>query len=307
MNVCYLCGCIPVPRVRGTMGKGVLCPCSAINSYRATVCRPLRQMWLVALLLCLCVRPAGGATLSGGMPHTEAGYTDGSGPEAAVCDSIETADCSETLRPTQLILPATLIAAGAFGVCNGWFKSVKSDLRDDMQHLRGNCYFHADDYLQYLPVTAGVTLGLAGVRSRHPLRERVAATAVAYAAMGVMVNVGKYTIRERRPDSSARNSFPSGHTATAFMGAEIVRIEYGPAYGIAAYTVGVGIAALRVYNERHWLNDVIAGAGIGILSARVGYWSLPLCRKVLGWQNVAVVPVVAPDGSGGGVAMSMSF
>ena len=54
------------------------------------------------------------------------------------------------------------------------------------------------------------------------------------------------------------------------MGAELVRMEYGGWYGIGAYTIAVGVGFMRMYNGRHWLHDVVAGAGVGILSARVG-------------------------------------
>ncbi|MDE6355375.1 MAG: phosphatase PAP2 family protein [Prevotella sp.] len=215
---------------------------------------------------------------------------------------------AERFRVRQLILPTSLIAVGTFGVYNGWFGSVRTDLRNDIGHMRGNCYFHADDYLQYLPVAANVTMGMLGVKSRHSLKERLAVTATAYIAMGIIVNAGKYTVKERRPDSSARNSFPSGHTATAFMGAELVREEYGGICGWSAYAVATGIAALRLYNERHWLNDVIAGAGVGILSARIGYWLLPAERHLFGWHdsNVAILPVVNTSGYYG-IAMNIEF
>ena len=186
-------------------------------------------------------------------------------------------------RPQQLILPATLVSVGAFGVENGWLCSLKQDVRDGFQDIRGDRRFRADDKLQYLPVLANIGLGLADVKSRHPLRERIAATATAYATMGVLVTATKYTVKEKRPDSGKRNSFPSGHTATAFMGAELVREEYGNGWGAGAYAFATGIAFLRLYNDRHWLNDAIGGAGIGMLSARIGYWLLPLERRLLGW------------------------
>lgn len=40
--------------------------------------------------------------------------------------------------------------------------------------------------------------------------------------MATSVNTIKYTAQVDRPDKSARNSFPSGHTAVAFMGAEFL-------------------------------------------------------------------------------------
>jgi membrane-associated phospholipid phosphatase len=138
-------------------------------------------------------------------------------------DSIQ----ERTFRPTHLIAPAVLIAVGSVGVSNGWFCSVKNDVRDGLQELRGDCRFKADDYLQYVPVVANLGLGFVGAKAKHSFKERVAVTATAYAAMGAMVNIVKYTVREKRPGSETRNSFPSGHTATALMGAELVRGEYG--------------------------------------------------------------------------------
>ena len=44
-------------------------------------------------------------------------------------------------------------------------------------------------------------------------------------------------------------------------------------YGIGAYTIATGVAALRMLNDRHWESDVISGAGFGILSAHLGYLS----------------------------------
>lgn len=232
----------------------------------------LRQSAFFAAMLCLCVNPAAAQ---------EAG------------DSLVVVD--KGFRAQQLIVPSAMIAVGAFGVNNGWFCSVKEDMREGFQDLRGDCRFKIDDYMQYLPAAAALGLGfVGGVEAKHPFVERIAVTATAYAAMALMVNATKYAVKEKRPDSEARNSFPSGHTATAFVGAELVREEYGNVYGACAYTVATGIAVLRMYNDRHWLNDVIAGAGTGILAARIGYWLLPWERKLFGMSKskaaVAVVP-----------------
>lgn len=196
-------------------------------------------------------------------------------------------------KPAQLILPAALIAVGSFGVCNGAFNELNHKVKDGMSDLRGNHYFHADDYIQYLPAAIYLSLGFTGLKARNTFKERLAVGLTAYISMAAMINITKYSVRERRPDSSARNSFPSGHTATAFTGAELIRIEYGDWWGAGAYVLTTGIAFLRLYNERHWLNDVIAGAGIGILSARIGYWMLPLYRKWFHWDSSPAAPVLA--------------
>ena len=164
-----------------------------------------------------------------------------------------------------------------------------------MGKLRGTHYCRIDDYMQYIPVASYLGMGAIGIECRNHFKERLAVTATAYAAMGILTNTIKYTVQEKRPDSNARNSFPSGHSATAFMGAELIRKEYGIVYAMGAYTIAFGVAFLRLYNERHWLNDVIAGAGIGILSARIGYWMLPLYRKWFHWDKsnlTAIMPSI---------------
>lgn len=221
-------------------------------------------------------------------------------------------DETTVFRPTQLILPSALIGVGIYGGYNGWARSLRSDVRDEVSRLRDGYYIHADDYIQYVPAMTNVIMGSLGIKAKHPLRERVVVTATSWIALGILVNAGKYSFREPRPDGSANNSFPSGHTATAFMGAELVRKEYGGAYAWAAYSVATAIGLLRVYNERHWLNDIIAGAGVGTLSAHIGYWLLPLNRRIFGWKDssnpsVFVMPVIDPTGNGGGLALTVEL
>lgn len=229
----------------------------------------------ISLLMCtLCINyPAAAITVQ----------NDSTG--SYIPDTAAHHDKSTVFKPTRLVLPAALIAVGTFGVYNGAFRSLDNSVKESMDRMRGNCFFRADDYVQYLPAVAYLGLGAVGVKSKHTFKERLAVGLTAYAAMTAIVNSSKYAFKEKRPDSNARNSFPSGHTSTVFTGAELIREEYGAAYGIAAYGVATGVAFLRLYNGRHWLNDVIAGAGVGILSARIGYWMLPLYRKWFNWNS----------------------
>ena len=89
--------------------------------------------------------------------------------------------------------------------------------------------------------------------------------------MGGTVNILKQTGNIERPDGTSKNSFSSGHTATAFMGAEFLYQEYKDIsdwHDITGYIVATGTGMFRMYNNRHWLTDVAAGAGIGILSTK---------------------------------------
>ena len=187
---------------------------------------------------------------------------------------------SEEFRWQQLIVPGTLLAAGAIGTYSPWYRDhINVPVRDRMSEWTGGCQLHFDDYIQYLPGAAGLGLGFV-VPSEHGFAERLCVTATAYATMGLLANTMKYTLHAPRPDSDARNSFPSGHTCMAFTGAEIVRREYGPWWGAGAYAIATTTALMRVYNGRHWTSDIIGGAAIGILSADIGYWLLPLERRL---------------------------
>jgi len=77
-----------------------------------------------------------------------------------------------------------------------------------------------------------------------------------------------------RPDTGAPDSFPSGHTAQAFAAATFMHKEYGKQniwYSIGAYSLATGIGAFRIMNNRHWVSDVLVGAGIGIFSTNMAY------------------------------------
>lgn len=184
-----------------------------------------------------------------------------------------------SFRPKQLILPASLFTFGALGTTLRPYKDFNEKVRDKISDLRGNHKTKVDNYIQYLPTATHLLLGLTRVRHKNSFVQRLSVDATSAISLTVLTNVMKSTFREKRPDSNSKNSFPSGHTATAFMGAELMRIEYGPYWGIGGYSVATAVGLLRIYNERHWVNDVIAGAGIGILSARIGYWMLPFYNK----------------------------
>jgi len=212
------------------------------------------------------------------------------------------------VKAGELIMPLTLIGAGTLGFVEP-LKNARFEVRDYLNEWRGDHRITTDDYLQYVPLGAVYGLSILGADAKHGYVDRTLELATSYVALGLMVNAIKYTVREPRPDGSAHNSFPSGHTATTFMGAELVRIEYGddsPWYSVGAYTIAAAVGVLRVYNERHWFTDVFAGAGIGILSARIGYWLLPYTRKAmhrLTGCDAFVYPSVNREGATLGMAM----
>lgn len=89
--------------------------------------------------------------------------------------------------------------------------------------------------------------------------------ALAFTRMELAVYGLKYSVDAKRPNGSD-HSFPSGHTAASFMGAEFIRKEYGWGWGVPAYMAASYVGWSRVVSGNHWPRDVFAGAAIGILS-----------------------------------------
>ena len=125
---------------------------------------------------------------------------------------------------------------------------------------------------------------------------------------GIVFTTKQLTAR-RRPDGSNRQSFPSGHTATAFVAAEFLHQEYGDksvwisigGYGMASL---VGIA--RIYNNKHWVSDVLAGAGTGILSAKFVYWSYPHLQKTFRNKETKRQSFIFPEYNNGNLSLNFT-
>ena len=165
----------------------------------------------------------------------------------------------------------------------GFFLSILSILiLCNVARAQFNEYAVPEKYLQYVPIAVDFAFPLAGVKAEDPLVDRLVAGGVGFLSEAVIVNTLKYTIKEPRPDGSANNSFPSGHSATAFLGAELVRHEYGWGWGAGAYAVATSVAVLRVCHNRHYWWDTVAGAGVGVLCANIGYWLLDPVKDIFG-------------------------
>ena len=134
-----------------------------------------------------------------------------------------------------------------------------------------------DDYLQYAPFAAQGIMALCGVDgSSGGLLEVITADALSISMMAAAVYGLKYTVSRERPNGEDNVSFPSGHTAKAFLGATLLAHEYGhisPWIPIAGYSVATATGVLRVLNNYHYVSDVLVGAAIGVLTAELGYWA----------------------------------
>ena len=224
------------------------------------------------------------------------------------------------VNPWSLAIPAVLIARGAFSMDSHFDHKLQ---RYVAENVKGKV--RADDYVQYLPIASVFAFPNLGLPPAHSLKERLVIGATAYALTAIFVNTTKYTVRHHRPDTSTHNSFPSGHTATVFTGVEILYQEYkhyDPWIGIGGYAVAAGVGLLRIHNNRHWASDVVAGAGIGILSAKLSYLLFPYTSRILGKRkqplptekaipetssSLSVLPIWEPTHKTLGASLTLQF
>ena len=160
-------------------------------------------------------------------------------------------------------------------IAKGEKKSFRQNTGENKHTLVTDFKTEIDNYTQFFGPVMATGLKIAGVEGRSDWGRYLASTAMSYGFMALFVNSIKYTAKEMRPDGSTRNSWPSGHTATAFVGATILHKEYGltrsPWYSVAGYGVATATGVMRVLNNRHWVSDVLSGAGVGIMSGELAY------------------------------------
>jgi membrane-associated phospholipid phosphatase len=75
----------------------------------------------------------------------------------------------------------------------------------------------------------------------------------------------KYVVGRERPDGSNNQSFPSGHSITAFCFAPVVTRYWGWEAGVPAYLLATVTGLARVEGYHHYLSDVVAGATLGVI------------------------------------------
>lgn len=196
----------------------------------------------------------------------------------------------------QLIIPAALMAYGIIGIESDAIKYWNSELKDEVTENIDK-KITIDDFSQYAPAAAVYGLNLMGVKGKHNLKDRSIILGTSYLLMSGSVLGLKSLTKIERPDGSGNNSFPSGHTATAFAGAEFLWQEYKDVsiwYGLSGYAVAAGTGFFRMYNDKHWLTDVAMGAGIGILSTKVAYWIFPYVNNKIFKSKKKEAAMIAP-------------
>lgn len=213
-----------------------------------------------------------------------------------------------TLRKwPSLVVPASLITYGFVALENDGLLRLNHSTRSELREDHPAFITHADNYLQFSPAVAVYALNIAGIGGRHNFRDRTMIYGLSTVLATAMVLPLKKITHVQRPDHSGFNSFPSGHTTMAFASAEFMRQEYrdlSPWYGVAGYAAAAATGALRLYNNKHWVSDVVAGAGFGMLATRMAYWIYPVIKRNI-FRDKPVTTMLLPYYQNGGAGLAM--
>jgi len=211
---------------------------------------------------------------------------------SAICYSQTSIDTSKLIVAPSIasndygiqsfFIPGLMVGYGVLSVNSSFFKKINEYTDIHTTHSTKGASTRLDDILQFSPAIVLYGLNVAGIKGRNNVKDQT----LVYMMSNVLLNVSVQTIKKvsgvQRPDLSDYLSFPSGHTAEAFASAELLREEYkevSPWIGFVGYSMAAATGYLRMYHRRHWLGDVVAGAGVGIISTRLSYLILPLLQK----------------------------
>jgi membrane-associated phospholipid phosphatase len=167
------------------------------------------------------------------------------------------------------VVPAALLTSSALT----W--GIRNDIREIRNRFIPTFDDHFDDLTQFVPGLSVYALNAAGIKGKHSVKRATVSMLIGGGISAVLVTALKYTTNVVRPDGSTNNSFPSGHTASAVVSATFLHKEYGqyrdPLYSVGGYAFAAATGIGRQLNNRHWISDVLAGAGIGLISTEIGY------------------------------------
>ena len=187
-------------------------------------------------------------------------------------------------KPLSLVPPAIAITYGISSFVFHPVRRIDYYLYGVTQRTNSGFHTNAESYFLVAPIAMVYGLDLIGVEGKNTFIDRTALLGLSGGIYGLTGYMTKYVSHRLRPNKKDYLSFPSGHTAVAFLGAEFLAQEYSdrsPVYTVIGYSVAVTTGIFRMYNRDHWFSDVVAGAGWGILSTKASYLIYPYLRNWL--------------------------
>jgi membrane-associated phospholipid phosphatase len=176
-------------------------------------------------------------------------------------------------HPREWIAPAALFGTGVMfatiPALNRFEKNLNTEIKKTGRQTQ------IDQATQFLSAIAVFAMDAAGLKGANKVPKQIQLFGASQLSAALLVYPMKIIVSRERPNGSDNRSFPSGHATRAFVSAEFLHQEFGhlsPWVSIAGYTTAGATAYLRLYQNEHWLSDVLAGAAIGMASTKLVYW-----------------------------------
>lgn len=169
------------------------------------------------------------------------------------------------------IAPLSLMTAGILLTDSGFEKSFNTTTRN---WVGDNFKTNLDDYTRYAPVATMYIADLSGISSKNHWFDQTKNMAISMILTDVFTKAIKRGVFKIRPDRSNDNAFPSGHTSVAFATGAVAYEELkhsSPVLAYSSYGFATITGGLRMANNKHWVSDVLVGAGLGILVTKIVY------------------------------------
>jgi len=193
-----------------------------------------------------------------------------------------------------------------FCLAKAFEKNIKTKIRNQV----GNEYeYKIDDYIQYAPVVELYLADMLGAKSKNHWFDQTKYLLISQLFSSSITHGLKQITKKTRPNGS-EFSFPSGHTTFAFTNATVLKNEFEESSFLLAYSgysFALTTGVFRMLNNKHWLSDVLVGAGIGILATEIVYYFEPLksFNPFKKSKNVSILPQI--NSTGYGIYYSYTF
>ena len=173
------------------------------------------------------------------------------------------------------IVPLSLIGIGLVVNNSQFEKNLETDLRNSV----GNDYqTPIDDYLLFVPIVQMYAADAFGMKAKNHWFDQTKYLIISNVVSTGISELLKATITKTRPDGDPY-SFPSGHSTIAFTNAAVLQNEFqetSTVYAYSGYAFAATTGVFRMLNNKHYVSDVLVGAGIGILVTQLVYHFEPL-------------------------------
>ncbi len=193
-------------------------------------------------------------------------------PQESVIANKDTTNRFFTLK--KLLLPSAFITYGVASLGITKLQQLNQSTRNEIiEH--NPTHTKLDNLTVYAPTVLVYGLNIVGIKGKHNFKDRTIIYVTSQLIATAFITPLKHITKEKRPDGSNYLSFPSGHTTAAFSSAQFMFREYKDSnlwLSLAGYPFAIFTGVYRTLNDRHWVGDVVAGAGFGILSTEIAYW-----------------------------------